>query len=87
MEVLFALPPAANVEENLLGATAGVVDDVDGQSLMFAKDFIVTKAFSHPDQHTTSRLGLKFFLWYFVGITALFKDSQLIKRCLKKMNN
>ena len=62
MEVLFALPPAANVEENLLGATTGVVDDVDGQSLMFAKDFTVTKAFSHPDQQRTGRLGLKFFL-------------------------
>ena len=62
MEVLCALPPAANVEENLLGATTGVVDNVDGQSLMFAKDFTVTKAFLHPDQQRTGRLGLKFFL-------------------------
>ena len=38
------------------------MDDVDDQSLRFAKDFTVTKALSHPDQHTTSRLGLKFFL-------------------------
>ena len=63
MEVLFgvALPPAANVEK-LVGATTGVVDNDDDQSLMFAKDFTVTKAFSHPDQHMTSRLALKFSL-------------------------
>lgn len=64
MEVLFgvALPPEANVEEKLVGAATGVVDNDDDQSLMFAEDFTVTKAFSHPDQHMTSRLALKFSL-------------------------
>lgn len=60
-----ALPPIANVEEKLLGAKTGIAvlqEEEEEESLVFAKDFIVTNAFSHPDQQMTSRSVLKFSL-------------------------